>query len=269
MADLAGQSFAGCEIIAKLGQGGFGAVYKARQVDLDRFVAIKVLSRELSEDPEYVARFKQEAAAAAKLSHSGIVQVYAAGSVEGTHYFIMEFVDGESVQRRIDREGKIEPREALAICIYVAEALEFAWQRAKLIHRDVKPDNIFLSADAQVKLGDLGLAKQAGASTNLTRSGMMMGTPNFISPEQAQAKKEIDFRADIYSLGCTLYYMVTGRMPYEGAGDALAIIHKHCYDPRAKSLSDLAAKKFHKSRVYNGRTFSDQKQTACNHGAYA
>ena len=231
MADLLGQSFAGCTIIAELGRGGFGSVYKARQTELNRLVAVKVLSRDLSEDPEYVSRFKREAASAGGLSHVNIVQVYAAGTFEQLHYFVMEFVDGESLQRRIEREGKLAPTEALAICMYVAEALDYAWKRVKLIHRDIKPANIFIAHSGDVKLGDLGLAKIADASTEFTRTGTVMGSPNFISPEQAQAKKEIDFRADIYSLGCTLYHMVTGCLPYEGAGDALAIIHKHVYDP--------------------------------------
>lgn len=233
MAGLEGKQLGDCEILSKLGQGGMGAVYKARQTALDRMVAIKVLPPQFSDDEDFLARFKREAAAAARLTHPNIVQVYAAGKQEDTHYFVMEFVDGENVQRRLLRKGQITPAEALAICIYVAQGLDYAWKRNKLIHRDIKPDNIFLSGDGEVKLGDLGLAKSAGgAGSGLTLAGAYMGTPFFVSPEQARGLKEIDFRADIYSLGCTLYYMVSGHRPYESEGcDALQVMFKHVNEP--------------------------------------
>ena len=233
MAGLEGKQLGDCEILAKLGQGGMGAVYKARQTALDRFVAIKVLPPQFCGDEEFLARFKREAAAAARLTHPNIVQVHSAGVQDETHFFVMEFVDGESVQHRLQRKGRIDPEEALAICIHVALGLDYAWRRSQLIHRDIKPDNIFLSKDAEVKLGDLGLAKSAGGpSSGLTMTGAYMGTPYFVSPEQAQGLKEIDFRADIYSLGCTLYYMVSGHMPYESEGsNALQVILKHVNEP--------------------------------------
>ena len=231
MSSLAGQTFAGYEIISQLGRGGMGSVYKARQLKLDRLAALKIMASELAADPDFVARFKREATAAASLSHPNVVQVYSAGESEGTHYIAMEFVDGETLKQHIERQGRLDPREAIAITVYVAEALQYGWNKAKLIHRDIKPDNIFLSNTGEVKVGDLGLAKiVGGATTSLTQTGMMMGSPHYISPEQARGVSDIDFRTDIYSLGCTLYHMLTGRPPYEGP-DPLTVITKHVNDP--------------------------------------
>ncbi|MFA6564686.1 MAG: SUMF1/EgtB/PvdO family nonheme iron enzyme [Verrucomicrobiia bacterium] len=231
MQSLEGQSFGDYEIQAKLGQGGMGAVYKAQQTLLKRTVALKVMAPQLAEDPAYAARFVREAAAAANLNHPNMVLVYTAGKIDGTHYIAMEFVDGESLRKRLDREGRLDPREAVAITVYITQALQYAWNKARLIHRDIKPDNIFLSKAGEVKVGDLGLAKSVGsASTDLTASGMAMGSPHYISPEQARGLKDIDFRADIYSLGCTLYHMLTGRTPYDG-DDSMSIMMKHVNDP--------------------------------------
>ncbi|MCX6906910.1 MAG: SUMF1/EgtB/PvdO family nonheme iron enzyme, partial [Verrucomicrobia bacterium] len=231
MSSLAGQTFAGYEIISQLGRGGMGLVYKARQPKLDRIAALKILASDLASDPDFVARFKREAAAAANLSHPNIVQVYSAGESEGTHYIAMEFVDGETVKQHIESQGRLDPREAIAITVFVAEALQYGWNKARLIHRDIKPDNIFLSKSGEVKVGDLGLAKTVGgATTNLTQTGTMMGSPHYISPEQARGASDIDFRTDIYSLGCTLYHMLTGRPPYDGP-DPLSVITKHVNDP--------------------------------------
>ncbi|MBM3890256.1 MAG: serine/threonine protein kinase, partial [Verrucomicrobia bacterium] len=231
MAGLEGQTFAGYEVVSLLGRGGMGAVWKARHTMLNRFAALKMMAPELAADAEFVKRFKREATSAANLSHEHLVQVYSAGEFEGTHYIAMEFVEGETLRGRIERHGKLDPCEALAITTHIAEALQYAWNTAKLIHRDIKPDNIFLSNTGDVKVGDMGLAKTVGGpTTSLTQTGMMMGSPHYISPEQARGVKEIDFRADIYSLGCTLYHMLTGRPPYEG-DDSLVVINKHVNAP--------------------------------------
>ena len=214
-----------------------GAVYKARQPLLDRFVALKVMSQQLSGDPAYVARFVREAASAAKLTHPNMVQVHTAGEQDGIYYIVMEFVEGESLSQRLKRVGPLDAVEALAITLHVATALQCAWNEARLIHRDIKPDNIFLSNKGEVKVGDLGLAKSVGGgATEMTQSGMMMGSPHYISPEQARASKETDFRTDIYSLGCTLYQLVTGRTPYQ-ADEALAVVLKHVTDPTPDLLA--------------------------------
>ena len=158
----AGQTLGDFEILDRLGQGGMGAVYKARQVSLDRFVALKTLQAAIAADPEYIARFSREAKAAASLNHPNLVQVYSAGETDGLHWFAMEYVEGESAQARMKRKERLDPAEAIAIGIHIATALEYGWRKAQLIHRDIKPDNIFLSSDGEVKLGDLGLAKSAG-----------------------------------------------------------------------------------------------------------
>ncbi len=231
MSSLVGQTFAGYEIVSQLGRGGMGSVYKARQSKLNRLAALKIMAPELAADPDFVARFKREATAAASLSHPNIVQVYSTGESEETHYIAMEFVDGETLKQHIERQGRLDPREAIAITVYVAEALQYGWNKARLIHRDIKPENIFLSNTGEVKVGDLGLAKTVGgATTSLTQTGMMMGSPHYISPEQARGVSDIDFRTDIYSLGCTLYHMLTGRPPYEGP-DPLTVITRHVNDP--------------------------------------
>ena len=213
---LTGQTFAGYEILTQIGEGGMGVVYKARQRSPDRMVAIKIMAPQLSGDETFLNRFIREASVAAGLRHPNMVLVHGAGEHEGVYHIVMEFVDGESVLERIHRRGRLDACEALAITVYVAQALQYAWTKAKLIHRDVKPANILLSSTGEVKLGDLGLAKSMGQSTAGTMVGMVLGSPHYMSPEQARALREIDFRADIYSLGCTLYHMVMGRRPYEG-----------------------------------------------------
>jgi serine/threonine-protein kinase len=224
------------EVLERLGQGGMGAVYKARQSVLKRLVAIKTLSPALAMDGEFVTRFHNEAVAAAALNHPNLVQVYAAGENAGQHWFAMEFVDGESVQKRLDRLGKLEPEEAIAICMHVATALDFGWRKAQLIHRDIKPDNIFLSNDGEVKLGDLGLAKSASQENSLTMTGASMGTPLYISPEQTEGRRDIDLRSDIYSLGCTLFHLICGSPPYSGES-AVGVMIKHVSAP----LPDICA----------------------------
>ncbi len=216
------------EILGKLGQGGMGAVYRARQISLDREIALKILPGSLEADPEFVNRFQREARVAASLNHANLVKVYASGQADGCHYIAMELIEGETLGAWLKR-GPLPPPEALRICADVARALEHGWQRAQLIHRDIKPGNIFLSVQGDVKVGDLGLAKTTGGdTTGLTQTGTAMGTPHYISPEQAKGDRDIDFRADIYSLGCTLYQMLTGRTPYEGR-DPLAVFHQHIH----------------------------------------
>jgi len=227
---LEGQRLGEYEILERLGQGGMGAVYKARQVTLDRLVALKTLQAAIAADPEYIARFRREAKAAAALIHPNLVQVFSAGETDGLHWFAMEFVEGESAQDRLKRKGRLDPEEAIAIATHVATALDYGWRKAQLIHRDIKPDNIFLSNDGEVKLGDLGLAKSAGETQSLTMTGSSMGTPHYVSPEQGQGKKDVDLRADIYSLGCTLFHLVSGEAPFKG-DTALAVMMQHVTAP--------------------------------------
>ena len=225
-----GQQLGDFEIVAKLGHGGMGAVFKARQTVLRRLVAIKTLQPSLASDAEFVSRFHNEAVAAAGLNHPNLVQVYAAGQTAGIHWFAMEFVDGESVDSRLKRLGKLDPAEAVAICTHVCAGLEYGWRKAQLIHRDIKPDNIFLSKDGEVKLGDLGLAKSSDQQQGLTMTGASMGTPLYISPEQAEGRRDIDLRTDIYSLGATLYHLIAGVPPYT-ADSAISVMMKHVGAP--------------------------------------
>lgn len=230
MALSAGQLFAGYEILCELGRGGMGAVYQARQVALQRVVALKILPPHLAADESFLARFQAEAVAAANVSHPNIVQVYTAGLADGIEYIAMEYVEGETIQQRLRRCGRLPLTEALDIAYHVAEALRHAWETAQLIHRDVKPDNIFLSHHGTVKLGDFGLAKvlRDGAKS-ATVTGFVLGSAHFMSPEQARGLRDVDFGTDIYSLGCTLHYMMTGRTVFEGP-DFMSVMYKHVND---------------------------------------
>ena len=225
------ESIGDFEVLEKLGAGGMAAVYRARQRSLDRIVALKVLPAHLVKDAESVARFQREARVAASLSHANLVRVYAAGEAQGVHFIAMELIDGEDLGRRLKRQHKLPPREALRIAREVARGLEHSWQSAQLIHRDIKPANIFLTSEGAVKVGDLGLAKSLEShTTGLTENGMMMGTPHYISPEQARGDKHLDFRADIYSLGRTLFHMLTGEVPYRGS-NPVAFLYQHIHAP--------------------------------------
>jgi len=206
----------GFEMIEELGTGGMGSVWKARQVSLDRIVAIKFLSSGLSRDSECIERFRKEAQAAAKLKHPGIVQVYDAHAEHGLYYFVMEFVAGYTVGEWVRRKGRLPEKDALLVAECVADALRYAWETANIIHCDIKPDNVMVDADGTVKLADLGLARTLTAIGGGRSGDEVFGTPQYISPEQAMAEADLDFRSDIYSLGAMMYHLVTGRMPFQG-----------------------------------------------------
>ena len=221
------QVIAGFELISKLGEGGMGSVYKARQISMDRLVALKTLAPHLAENREFTARFVREARTAAMLDHVNIVRGVDVGSEGDIHYFAMEFVEGESVGNIIESTGAIPEPRALRIIIQVARALEYAWDTRQIIHRDIKPDNILVTKGDIAKVADLGLARTTdNESTMMTQTGVAMGTPHYISPEQAKGEKDIDTRTDIYSLGATLYHMLTGETPFTGSS-AMAVVTKH------------------------------------------
>jgi len=203
-------------------------VYKARQVSMDRIVAIKVLRTALSRNEVYLERFFREARAAAKLNHSNIVHAIDAGVAGGYHYFVMEFVDGPTVAERIN-EGPMDEAEALRITHEVAQALSHA-QGHGIVHRDVKPENIMLTSDGTVKLADLGLAKSYDTDKSVTVDGRALGTPYYMSPEQARGESTLDTRSDIYSLGATLFHMVTGAVPFDGETSAI-VVSKRLTEP--------------------------------------
>ncbi len=201
-------------------------VFKAKQISLDRTVAIKVLPKKLSADKEYVERFYQEGQAAAKLNHPNIVAAIDVAEAQGYHYFVMEYVEGITVDDDL-KTGKVySESEALNITIQIARALEHAHAQG-MIHRDVKPKNILLTPDGTAKLMDMGLARIADDAEAIeSEQGRLFGTPYYISPEQILGKADVDFHCDIYSLGATLYHMLTGKVPFEG-DDAKAVMIKH------------------------------------------
>ena len=216
----------GYQILEKLGAGAMATVFKAKQLSLDRDVAIKVLPKRLSENPEYVERFYKEGRAAARLNHNNIVQAIDVGSARGYHYFVMEYVEGKTVYDDLSKGQAYGEAESLDMVTQIAEALAHAHERG-LIHRDVKPKNIMITTGGVAKLADMGLAREAsdeGAAQ--MEAGRAYGTPYYISPEQIRGEVDIDFRADIYSLGATFYHMVTGRVPFD-APTPSAVMHKH------------------------------------------
>ncbi|MBI5821584.1 MAG: protein kinase [Verrucomicrobia bacterium] len=223
VADLA-KLFPQLEILSLVGQGGMGAVYKARQKHLDRIVALKILPPAVSHDPKFAERFTREARALAKLNHPNIVTLYEFGQADGLFYFLMEFMDGMNL-RQLLNAGRVTPKEALAFVPPICDALQFAHDRG-IVHRDIKPENILLSKGGQVKIADFGVAKivasepattaAGGAVAPLpaqTDGGLVMGTPQYMAPEQTEHPSEVDHRADIYSLGVVFYQMLTGELP--------------------------------------------------------
>ncbi len=217
----------GYRILAKIGQGAMGTVYKAVQVKMDRMVALKVLAPKYAENPTFVERFLREARAVAKFNHPNIIQGIDCGESNGVHFFVMEFVDGPVVGGILRTEGTLNERRAVNIILQIARGLDQAW-RVGLIHRDIKPDNIMLTKDGVAKLCDMGLVKDLTLAPGQSPSeaGVCLGTPNYISPEQASGEANIDTRADNYSLGCTLYHMITGQVPFP-VGTAIEIIKQH------------------------------------------
>jgi len=224
----AGSRFGDYEIREQLGRGGMGRVYRARHLTLDRDVALKLLAERYSADEAYLQRFLKEARAAARLNHRNIVQIYDFGRVESAYYLAMEFVPGRSFGWFLRTSGKVTETDAIAVTRQACTALGVA-HAAGVVHRDVKPDNFILRQDGVVKLVDLGLAKSVADDQNLTQTGVVAGTPNYISPEQIAGVKDIDGRTDIYSLGATLFHLITGRPPYEGSSP-MVIIAKHLHD---------------------------------------
>lgn len=216
----------GYQILGKLGAGAMAVVFKARQISLNRIVAIKVLPKSLSSDEEYVERFYQEGRAAAQLNHTNIVQAYDVGESHGYHYFVMEYVEGETVYDRIHAGQLYSEAEALNVIIQIGRALDHAHSLG-LIHRDVKPKNIMITTDGVAKLMDMGLARVANDEDAIAaETGRLFGTPYYISPEQILGKSDVDFRCDMYGLGGTLYHMVTGKPPFEGK-DSKDVMIKH------------------------------------------
>ena len=209
---LAGRRFGAYEVLEELGAGGMGNVYRAKNVTLERIVALKTLAPQFATDEGFVQRFLKEARAAARLNHQNIVQIYDFGCEEGVYYLAMEYVDGQSLRTLLKRRGRFSERDALALIRQAVRALAVAHAEG-LVHRDIKPDNLMLTAKGELKLVDLGIAKRVDEEQGMTQTGQAVGTPQYISPEQIRGARDIDARADIYSLGATFYQLITGHAP--------------------------------------------------------
>lgn len=222
----ANQQLPGYQIIRRLGAGAMATVYLAKQVSLDRLVAVKVLPQKFSSNPDFVNRFYAEGKAAAKLNHPNIVGALDVGKAGEYHYFVMEYVQGRTVHDDIVANKRYPETEALDIIIQVTKALEHA-HKAGFIHRDVKPKNIMITEQGIAKLADMGLARAVSdREAAEAEQGKAFGTPYYISPEQIRGEVDVDFRADIYGLGATFYHMVTGQVPFDGPNPS-SVMHKH------------------------------------------
>ena len=212
--DEVGKLFPSLSILSLLGAGGMGAVYKARQKGLDRLVALKILPREFSEDIKFALRFTREARTLARLNHPNIVSVFEFGNVDDVYYFLMEFVDGSTL-REVVRAGQLQPEHALAIVPHLCDALQYAHDHG-VVHRDIKPENILMAKDGSVKVADFGLSRivnNGAQAAYLTQTHQVLGTPRYMAPEQFEGARQVDHRADIYSLGVVFYEMLTGELP--------------------------------------------------------
>ncbi|HEX3313303.1 MAG TPA: serine/threonine-protein kinase, partial [Gemmataceae bacterium] len=211
---IRGRKLAHFELIEPIGVGGMAAVLRARDTQLDRIVALKILPPPMAKDPENIRRFHQEARAAAKLDHENIAQVFFCGEDQGLHFIAFEYVEGENLRVILERRGRVPVSEAIRYILQIASGLEHAASR-NVVHRDVKPSNILITPTGRAKLVDMGLARslEPHDDNGLTQSGVTLGTFDYISPEQALEPRDADCRSDLYSLGCTFYHILTGQAP--------------------------------------------------------
>ncbi len=227
------------ELREAIGAGGMGAVFRAFDTTLERSVALKILPPEQASDPEIVRRFYQEARAAARLDHENIARVHSLGHDRAYHYIAFEFIDGTTIRQRVEAKGPLSASEAVNYTLQISDALVHAAER-QVVHRDIKPSNIIVTPQGRAKLVDMGLARrfERHRDDGLTQSGMTLGTFDYISPEQARDPRDVDVRSDLYSLGCTLYHMLTGRPPFpEGTVLQKLLQHQEETPPDVRSLN--------------------------------
>ncbi len=228
MSFSSGENVGPYRIVEQLGSGGMATVFKAYHASLDRYVAIKVLHPAFKQDPNFLSRFQREARIVAKLQHPAIVPVYDFNEHNGQPYLVMRFIEGETLKARLSK-GDLPLHEVVRILHPVGEALQYAHGQG-VLHRDVKPSNILLTPDGQVFLADFGLARIAQAGESTLSQDALVGTPQYISPEQARGDSDLDARTDVYSLGVVMYELLIGRVPYQ-ADTPYAVIHDHIYAP--------------------------------------
>ena len=221
------------ELEEVIGQGGMSTVYKAHDSLLERNVALKVLHQQYNEDEDFVERFKHEARSVAQLQHPNIVTVIDRGEEDGRQYIVFEFIDGENLKELVVRKGRLDVRDALEIAHEIARGLAFAHESG-LIHRDVKPQNVLLNGDGRAKVTDFGIARSLDVEHGVTQTGTILGTSNYIAPEQATGQP-VDAHTDVYSLGIVLYEMITGELPFPGES-FVAIAMKHIQEPSPNVL---------------------------------
>jgi eukaryotic-like serine/threonine-protein kinase len=217
--DLTGKTIGGCTIKTKIGEGGGGLVLLGSHPDYGQEVVLKVLPRSNLTEEQSRLRFEREILMHIELTHENIVRVYQASSDEEYYYLLMEYVDGSDIDKAMEKKKEFPYQEATQIILQIASALAFAHSK-QIIHRDIKPSNILIDKNGKAKLCDFGLAKDLRVNSNLTSAGMVFGTPNFMSPEQWFGAKDLTSQSDIFSLGATFYYMITGKKPSEGESAA-------------------------------------------------
>lgn len=224
------------QLLETIGNGGMATVYKAKDLALNRIVAVKVMNPELTHEKEFIQRFTWEAKATGSLSHENIVSIYDVGNEDRTYFMVMEYVDGITLKELIHQKGKIPTDEAISIASQICDALAHAHQN-QIIHRDIKPQNIMCSVNGHYRITDFGIARLTRGSSNLTRTGSVMGSVHYFSPEQAQGQ-QIDFTTDLYALGVVLYEMVTGQPPYDASEQiAVALMHIQNKIPNPKEFN--------------------------------
>ncbi len=226
--DLAGQTIDGLAVRALLGRGGMAEVYKAWDPKLERYVALKIVSEEDARDRDFALRFEREARAASGVSHPNVAHVYGTGRYHGRPYYVMEFVDGRSLAEILDAEGRLAGLRGVDFLRQAAEGLRAAHEKG-IVHRDIKPDNLMVDAKGVLKIVDFGLARRLGGDVKVTQTSVVVGTPRYMSPEQALGGP-LDHRSDIYSLGACFYHLFAGEVPFD-ADTPVALMMKHVGEP--------------------------------------
>jgi serine/threonine-protein kinase len=235
----------GYTLVSKIAEGGMATVWRARQEKLDRVVAIKVLGKDKDTDEREVERFIYEARAAASLIHPNVVQVIDAGDLEDCMYYVMEYVPGPTAGEKLDAQGAQSEADVLKIAKEVSEGLHYAWSEHKVVHCDIKPDNLLLHRDGRTKIADLGLAQVLGKETVSIEDDMTIGTPHYFAPEQALVQEPYDCRTDMYALGATMYHMATGCLPFDNLDpDEVATQQVHGTLPSPLKLKKNLTKSF-------------------------